>query len=44
MTMAAESVEAVSVCAEVIALRTGKQAPSRRYRDGPIHAGGPPTA
>lgn len=29
---------AVSICAEIIALRTGKPAPSLRDRDGPIHA------
>jgi xanthine dehydrogenase accessory factor len=28
---------AVSICAEIIALRTGKQAPSLREREGPIH-------
>jgi xanthine dehydrogenase accessory factor len=29
---------AISICAEVIALRTGRQAPSLRDGDGPIHA------
>ena len=28
---------AISICAEIIALRTGKAAPSLRDRDGPIH-------
>lgn len=28
---------AVSICAEIIALRTGKQAPSLQGREGPIH-------
>jgi len=28
---------AVSICAEIIALRTGQRAPSLRDRDGPIH-------
>jgi xanthine dehydrogenase accessory factor len=28
---------AVSICAEIIALRTGRDAPSLRDRDGPIH-------
>jgi xanthine dehydrogenase accessory factor len=28
---------AVAICAEIIALRTGKQAPSLRDREGPIH-------
>jgi xanthine dehydrogenase accessory factor len=32
---------AVSICAEIIALRTGKPAPSLRDDDGPIHPGGP---
>lgn len=32
---------AVSICAEIIALRTGKPAPSLRDADGPIHPGGP---
>lgn len=32
---------AVSICAEVIALRTGKRAPSLRDAEGPIHPGGP---
>ncbi len=31
---------AVSICAEIIALRTGRTAPSLRDRDGPIHPGG----
>ena len=31
---------AVSICAEIIALRTGRGAPSLRDRDGPIHPGG----
>jgi xanthine dehydrogenase accessory factor len=31
---------AVSICAEIIALRTGRQPPSLRDRQGPIHAGG----
>lgn len=31
---------AVSVCAEIIALRTGKAAPSLRDADGPIHPAG----
>jgi xanthine dehydrogenase accessory factor len=30
---------AVSICAEIIALRTGREAPSLRDRDGPIHRG-----
>ncbi|HLI24149.1 MAG TPA: XdhC/CoxI family protein [Acidimicrobiales bacterium] len=30
---------AVSICAEIIALRTGKEAPSLRDRAGPIHHG-----
>ena len=34
---------AVSICAEIIALRTGKEAPSLRDRHGPIHADGPPS-
>jgi xanthine dehydrogenase accessory factor len=29
---------AISICAEIIALRTGRAAPSLRDRDGPIHA------
>jgi xanthine dehydrogenase accessory factor len=29
---------AISICAEIIALRTGRSAPSLRDRDGPIHA------
>ena len=29
---------AVSICAEIIALRTGRRAPSLRDREGPIHA------
>ena len=32
---------AVSICAEIIALRTGKVAPWLRDADGPIHPGGP---
>ena len=28
---------AVSICAEIIALRTGRKAPSLRDGDGPIH-------
>jgi xanthine dehydrogenase accessory factor len=28
---------AISICAEIIALRTGRHAPSLRDRDGPIH-------
>jgi xanthine dehydrogenase accessory factor len=28
---------AISICAEIIALRTGREAPSLRDRDGPIH-------
>ena len=28
---------AVSICAEIIALRTGRTPPSLRDRDGPIH-------
>ena len=32
---------AVSICAEIIALRTGKAALSLRDADGPIHPGGP---
>jgi len=31
---------AVSICAEIIALRTGRVAPSLRDREGPIHPGG----
>ncbi|HEX2039022.1 MAG TPA: XdhC family protein [Acidimicrobiales bacterium] len=31
---------AVSICAEIIALRTGRAAPSLRDRDGPLHPGG----
>jgi xanthine dehydrogenase accessory factor len=31
---------AVAICAEIIALRTGRQPPSLRDLDGPIHAGG----
>ena len=31
---------AVSICAEIIALRTGREAPSLRDGDGAIHAGG----
>ena len=31
---------AISICAEIIALRTGKTAPSLRDADGPIHPGG----
>lgn len=34
---------AVSICAEIIALRTGRGAPSLRDASGPIHPGGPPT-
>jgi xanthine dehydrogenase accessory factor len=30
---------AVSICAEIIALRTGRTAPSLRDASGPIHAG-----
>ncbi len=30
---------AVSICAEIIALRTGRRAPSLRSTEGPIHAG-----
>jgi xanthine dehydrogenase accessory factor len=33
---------AVSICAEIIALRTGKRAPSLRDGNGPIHADGVP--
>jgi xanthine dehydrogenase accessory factor len=33
---------AVSICAEIIALRTGRRAPSLRDRDGPIHQDPPP--
>jgi xanthine dehydrogenase accessory factor len=29
---------AVSICAEIIALRTGRLAPSLRNADGPIHS------
>ena len=29
---------AVSICAEIIALRTGRLAPSLRDADGPIHS------
>jgi xanthine dehydrogenase accessory factor len=29
---------AISICAEIIALRTGRKAPSLRDSDGPIHA------
>jgi xanthine dehydrogenase accessory factor len=32
---------AVSICAEIIALRTGRAAPSLRDAHGPIHAGAP---
>ena len=31
---------AISICAEIIALRTGRGAPSLRDTEGPIHAGG----
>jgi len=31
---------AVAICAEIIALRTGREAPSLRDRKGPIHPGG----
>jgi xanthine dehydrogenase accessory factor len=31
---------AVAICAEIIALRTGRKPPSLRDLDGPIHAGG----
>jgi xanthine dehydrogenase accessory factor len=31
---------AISICAEIIASRTGREAPSLRDRRGPIHAGG----
>ena len=31
---------AISICAEIIALRTGRGAPSLRDTDGPIHPGG----
>ena len=31
---------AVAICAEIIAARTGRPAPSLRDRSGPIHAGG----
>jgi xanthine dehydrogenase accessory factor len=31
---------AVSICAEIIALRTGREAPNLRDREGAIHAGG----
>jgi xanthine dehydrogenase accessory factor len=34
---------AVAICAEVIAMRTGRAAPSLRDRSGPIHAPAPPT-
>jgi xanthine dehydrogenase accessory factor len=30
---------AISICAEIIARRTGKAAPSLRDADGPIHTG-----
>jgi xanthine dehydrogenase accessory factor len=33
---------AVAICAEIIALRTGRKPPSLRDLDGPIHAGGAP--
>ncbi|MHB1785914.1 MAG: XdhC family protein [Acidimicrobiales bacterium] len=33
---------AISVCAEIIALRTGRGAPSLRDAEGPIHGGGTP--
>jgi xanthine dehydrogenase accessory factor len=29
---------AISICAEIIAMRTGRRAPSLRDVDGPIHA------
>lgn len=32
---------AVAICAEIIACRTGKAAPSLRDTEGPIHGGGP---
>ena len=32
---------AVAICAEIIAMRTGKPAPSLRDREGPIHPPGP---
>ena len=32
---------AVSICAEIIATRTGRRPPSLRDRDGPIHPGAP---
>ena len=32
---------AVAICAEIIALRTGREAPSLRERTGPIHRDGP---
>jgi xanthine dehydrogenase accessory factor len=32
---------AVAICAEIIAMRTGKPAPSLRDREGPIHPQGP---
>jgi xanthine dehydrogenase accessory factor len=34
---------AVSICAEIIALRAGRVGPSLRDRDGPIHVGDPAT-
>jgi xanthine dehydrogenase accessory factor len=33
---------AVSICAEIIAAHTGRQAPNLRDREGPIHTGGSP--